>query len=203
MKTAKKIVTFGILPLLVVLLAVWAFLSTSGSDSYNYQGYIIAMRDTDNGTVITTLSEDKQLEFVVKRTTKKIFNGSLTELKEGAFIKLSTTDTDSANIKRFTAYEAYSMEGKIVLIEGQNIPFLLTINPKLNYNQLYGLISSQDIPYAPKTGAQVKVYYQYPLNAGTEKFVVDVIQPTTEILSPLTKEEIEYISRMGYTVASE
>ena len=49
----KKIVIFGVLPLLLVLLAVWAFCETAGSDNYNYQGYIVAMRKSEEGTVIT------------------------------------------------------------------------------------------------------------------------------------------------------
>ena len=203
MDTFKKIVTLGILPLLVVLLAVWAFTATAGSGEYSYQGYIVAMRESDKGTVITTLSGDKQSEFIVKRNTKKLFSGELKELKEGAFIRLSTTRNSDTNIKRFSAYEGFSMEGKIVLIEGQDTPFILTVDPNLNYQMLYSLISSQDIQYPLQTGTQVKAYYQYPLNASTKTVVVDVIQTTTDVLSPLTEEEIAYIDRMGYKVAAK
>lgn len=203
MEKLKKIITFGVLPLLVVLLAVWAFLGTSGSDSYNYQGYIIAMRDTDDGTVLTTISGDKKSEFTLKWYTKEKFSGELTELKEGAFIKLSTTKNSDTNIKKFSAFEGFSMEGKIVFMENLSSPFILTIDKKLNYYMLYSLIFAEDMTYPLQTGTQVKIYYQYPLNASTKTFVADVIEPTTDVLSELTEEEIAYIGRMGYTVASK
>lgn len=200
MDKVKKILIFGVLPLLVILLAVWAFCETAGSDSYSYQGYIIAMRETEEGTVLTTINGDKMAEFTLKWYTRKSFNGELTELKEGVCIKLSTTKNSKTNIKKFSAYEGFSMEGKIVFMKDLSSPFILTVDKKLNYHMLYSLISSQDITYPMQTGTQVKVYYQYPLNASTETVVVDVIQPQTDVLSELTEEEIAYIGRQGYTV---
>ncbi len=202
MDKVKKILIFGVLPLLVILLAVWAFCETAGSDSYSYQGYIIAMRETEEGTVLTTINGDKMAEFTLKWYTRKSFNGELTELKEGVCIKLSTTKNSETNIKKFSAYEGFSMEGKIVFMKDLSSPFILTVDKKLNYHMLYSLISSQDITYPMQTGTQVKVYYQYPLNASTETVVVDVIQPLTDVLSELTEEEIAYIGRQGYTVAN-
>ena len=203
MEKIKKIVIFGVLPLLVVLLAVWAFCETSGSDSYNYQGYIVAMRESDSGKVITTVSGDKKSEFTLKWFTKEKFSGELTELKEGAFIKLSTTRKSDTDIKKFSAFEGFSMEGKIVFMENLDSPFILTIDKNLNYYMLYSLIFAEDINYTLETGTQVKVYYQYPLNASTKTFVADVIEPTTDVLSELTEAEIAYIGRQGYTVASK
>ena len=203
MEKIKKIVIFGVLPLLVVLLAVWAFCETSGSDSYNYQGYIVAMRESDSGKVITTVSGDKKSEFTLKWFTKEKFSGELTELKEGAFIKLSTTRKSDTDIKKFSAFEGFSMEGKIVFMENLDSPFILTIDKKFNYYMLYSLIFAEDINYSLQTGTQVKVYYQYPLNASTKTFVADVVESTTDVLSELTEAEIAYIGRQGYTVASK
>ena len=203
MEKIKKIVIFGVLPLLVVLLAVWAFCETSGSDSYNYQGYIVAMRESDSGKVITTVSGDKKSEFTLKWFTKEKFSGELTELKEGAFIKLSTTRKSDTDIKKFSAFEGFSMEGKIVFMENLDSPFILTIDKKFNYYMLYSLIFAEDINYFLQTGTQVKVYYQYPLNASTKTFVADVVESTTDVLSELTEAEIAYIGRQGYTVASK
>ena len=203
MEKIKKIVIFGVLPLLVVLLAVWAFCETSGSDSYNYQGYIVAMRESDSGKVITTVSGDKKSEFTLKWFTKEKFSGELTELKEGAFIRLSTTRKSDTDIKKFSAFEGFSMEGKIVFMENLDSPFILTIDKNLNYYMLYSLIFAEDISYTLETGTQVKVYYQYPLNASTKTFVADVVESTTDVLSELTEAEIAYIGRQGYTVASK
>lgn len=201
MEKFKKIITFGVLPLLVILLAVWAFCETAGSDSYAYQGYIVGIRNTTDGTVIETLMGEKTSEFILTKFTKEHFEGELKELKEGAFIRLSTTRNSDRNIKKFSAFEGYSMEGKIVFMENMDSPFILTVDKQLNYYMLYSLISAQDITYSLQTGTQVKVYYQYPLNASTKTVVVDVIEPTTDILSALTEKEIAYIGRQGYTVA--
>lgn len=199
----KKIVVYGILPLLLILLAVWAFCGTAGSDSYHHQGYIVDMRDSEDGTVITTLSGDKTAEFTLKWYTRKKFSGELTALKEGAFIKLSTTRNSDSNIKKFSAYNGFSMEGKIVFVEEVNSPFLLTVSQLTNSRSLYSLISSQEISYPLQTGTQVKVYHQYPLNAGNVTVVVDAVQPLTDVLSELTEEDLAYIELLRYTVASK
>lgn len=201
MKKLKKLVTFGILPLLVVLLAVWAFCETAGSDSYAYQGYIVGIRNTSEGTVIETLTGDKTSEFMLTRLTREHFEGDLKELKEGVFIRLSTTRNSDRNIKKFSAYEGFSMDGKIVFMENLSSPFILSEDNDYNYYMLYSLISAEYISYPLQTGTQVKIYYQYPINASTTTIVVDVIRPTTDILSALTEEEIAYIGRQGYAVA--
>lgn len=199
----KKILWFAILPLMLILVLVWSYCETAGSDSYDYQGYITAIRKTDKGTIITTISGDHQAEFTLKGYTREHFNGDLTELEEGAFIRLSTTRGSNTNVKKFSAYSGFSMEGKIIFMEGLSSPFILTFDKSINYNMLYALISSQDIEYPLQTGSQVKVYYQYPLNASTKTIVVDVISPTSDILSEVTEAEIAYIGRQGYTVASK
>lgn len=183
--------------LLLVALAVWAFSETAGSESYNYQGYVIDIQ----GNTITTLSGDMESKFTVKWYTKKKFNGELTEISVGDCIKLSTRG-NSGSIQKFSVYEGFSMEGKIVFMENHDNPFILTINKSFNYYMLYSLISAQDITYPLQTGTQVKIYYQYPLNASTKAIVVDVIEPTTDILWELTEDEIAYIGRQGYTIAS-
>lgn len=201
MEKIKKIVIFGILPLLVVLLAVWAFCETAGSDSYNYQGYIVAIRETDDGIVLTTVNGDKKSEFTVKWYTRKQFHGELTELTEGAFIKLSTSN-NSANIKNFSAYNGFSMAGKIVFMENLSSPFILSVDNAYHYNMLYSLIPAEELSYPLQTGTQVRVYYQYPINASTKTIVVDVIEPTSDVISELTEAEIAFIGRQGYAVAA-
>lgn len=201
MDKLKKIVTFGVLPLLILLLAVWAFCETSGSDSYNYQGYIVAMRESNDGTVLTTVNQDGKAEFTVKWYTRKKFSGELTALAEGAHIKLNTTHDDSTNIKKFSAYSGFSMEGKIVFMENLSSPFILSEDNAYNYYMLYSLIPAEDIARPLQTGTQVKVYYQYPLNASTKTIVVDVIETTSDVLSSLTEKEIAYIGRQGYAAS--
>ena len=183
--------------LLLAALAVWAFSETKGSDSYNYQGYVIDIQ----GNIITTLSGDTESQFAVKWYTKKTFNEDKTEISVGDCIKLSTLGSNG-NIQKFSVYEGFSMEGKIVFMENQETPFILTVDKSFNYYMLYSLISAQDITYPLQTGTQVKIYYQYPLNASSKTVVADVVTPTTDLLWDLTEDEIAYIGRQGYTIAS-
>lgn len=197
----KKILWISGLVLALILIGIWIYFGTPSSDKYSYEGYIVAMRKAGGNTVITTVNGAEKNEFSLKWYTKKNFSGELTELKEGAFIKLNTTGKNSKNIRNFSAYEGFSMEGKIVYLEGETDPYILTFGKTVKYYVLYALIPSQDIKYQFETGTQVKAYYQYPLNANTKKVVVDVIETTTDALSPLTEDEFAYIERMGFKVA--
>lgn len=199
----KKIINFGVLPLLLVLLAVWAFTGTAGSKSYDYQGYIIAVRDSEEGQVITTLCGDKEAEFTIKWHTRKKFSGEIDSLEEGAFIRLSTTRKDDTIVKKFSAYDGFYLEGKIVFMKDLSSPFILTQSSASKAYSLYSLISSQDYTYPLETGTQVKVYFQYPLYSGNPTIVIDAIEPVTDVLSELTEKELAFITMLRYEVADK
>ena len=200
MEKFKKFIPLLILVVVALILLVWACLETAGSESYNYEGYIIDIRETDEGTVLTTLSGNTQSEFVVKRSTKEKYNGEVNELRVGDCIKLSTTKRSDRDIQKFSAYSGFAMEGKIVNVVGQDTPLLLT--PYYASYRLYSLIPAQDLAAFPQTGTTVKIYYQYPINAATVSIVVDIVLPTSDTVSPLTEAEASYISGQGYTVSA-
>lgn len=199
MEKFKKFIPLLILVIAALGILVWACLQTEGSENYNYEGYIIGIRESEEGTVLTTLSGNTQSEFVVKRNTKEKFNGEVKELRVGDCILLTTKKNSDRDIQRFSVYSGFSMEGKIVNVEGQDTPFLLT--PYYASYRLYSLIPAQDSISLPKTGTEVKIYYQYPINAATVSIVVDIIQPTSDIVSPLTEPEATYMTNQGYTVS--
>jgi len=202
MKKFKKFLPCVILLIAIIGVLVWACFQTEGSESYNYEGYIVGIRETEEGTVLTTLSGNTQSEFVVKGHTKERYNGEVTELRVGDCIKLSTTKRSDRVIKRFSVYSGFAMEGKIVNAEGHDTPFLLTTMATTKYYRLYSLIAAQDSVSTLQTGTQVKVYYQYPLNAATQSVVVDIIQPTSDTPAPLSEEEVSYLTAHGYTVSA-
>ena len=199
MKKFKKFLPLLILAIAALGLLIWSCLQTEGSDSYDYEGYIIGINQTSEGTVLTTLSGNTQSEFVVKGNTKEKFNGDLKELRVGDCIKLNTKKNNDRDIQRFSVYSGFAMEGKIVNVEGQDTPFLLT--PYYASYRLYSLIPAQELTSFPQTGTTVKIYYQYPINAATVSIVADIIQPTSDIVSPLTDGETAYMSNLGYTVS--
>ena len=197
----KRIIWISVSALLLVAIGILIFVLTAKPKTYSYKGHIIAVRDSDDGKVITTLYGNKQSEFTIKWYTKKAFEGGLTELKEGAFIKLNTTKKSETNVKNFLAYEGFSMTGTIVYLEGETKPYILTFGTVVNYYSLYALIPSDDTDYNLETGMQVKIYYQYELNASTEQIVVDAITPTSEDIATFTEEEMNFIQRKGYAIA--
>lgn len=202
MEKFKKYLPLLVLVVVAIALLVWTSIETGGSDSYNYEGYIIDIRETDEGTVLTTLSGHTQSEFVVKWNTRAKYNGDIKELRIGDCIKLSTAKNSDRNIKKFSVYSGFSLEGKIVYTEGQASPFLLTTSATTKAYRLYSLIATQDTAAIPQAGTQTKIYFQYPINAATTSIVVDIIQPVSDIPSPLTEAEIAYIKLMGYTVST-
>lgn len=199
MKKFKKFLPLLLLTIAALGLLIWSCLQTEGSESYNYEGYIVGINETKEGTVLTTLNGNTQSEFVVKGNTKEKFNGDLKELRVGDCIKLTTKKNSDRDIQRFSVYSGFSMEGKIVNVEGQDTPFLLT--PYYASYRIYSLIPAQELASFPKTGTTVKIYYQYPINAATVNIVADIIQPISDIVSPLTDAEAAYMSNQGYTVS--
>ena len=198
MKKFKKFLPLLILVVVAIGILVWASLQTKGSESYNYEGYIIGINKTSEGTVLTIFNGNTQSEFVVKGNTKEKFNGDITELRVGDCIKLTTRKNSDRDIQKFSVYSGFSMEGKLVNVEGQDTPFLLI--PYYASYRLYSLIPVQEITSFPQTGTAVKIYYQYPINAATVSIVADIIQPTSDIASPLADGEATYIANQGYTV---
>ncbi len=199
----KKTLLYIFIPLILVLLGIWGYCETAGSDVYNYQGYVTALRETENGTVVTTISGDKLSEFTLKWYTREKFNGEKDTVEVGDFLKLSTVRGSDTAVKKFSAYDGYSMEGIIVHMDGLNSPFLLVSHPITKAYGLYSLIAAYDVSYPLTTGIQVKVYYQYPLNAGNVSLAADVIQPLSDIPEELTEEALSYIAQQGYTLTEK
>lgn len=191
-----------VLLFVAALLVIWGLSETAGSDNYNYHGYVVAVETVDGDTVITTISGNSLSAFKVKWYTRQRFEGNITALKEGNFIRLSTTTGSEVNLKKFSAYEGFSMEGKLVYLNEVDGPFFLTSNENNSAFRLYSLISAQESTTFAKNGSAVKVYYQYPLTGANVTVVVDVIEPISDIIEEFTEAEIGYIATRGYTVKS-
>ena len=192
------------IPLILLVIAALAILILTGNKdeeviNYGYEGYIIGMQNTQEGTVLTTLNGNTKSEFVVKRNTKATYNGTITDLQEGDYIKLNTTKNSDRDIKEFSAYSAFATEGKVFFAEGYETPLLLT--PYYASYRVFSLIFASDSTAAPTTGTPVKVYYQYPINAATVTIVADGILATSES-AELSAEEIAFLQKQAYTVTT-
>ena len=196
MKKFKKFIPLLILIVAALSILVWGCLETEGTESYNYEGYIIDIQETKEGTVLTTQNGNIQSEFVVKRNTKEKYNGEVTQLRVGDCIKLNTTKRSDRDIAEFSVYSGFNMTGKIFYTEGSDAPYLIT--PQYSYYRIFALILAKDSISVPQAGTEVKVYFQYPMNAATVNLVVDIIAPTSENATSLSQEEIEYLTDKGY-----
>lgn len=197
MNKKTKIAIFTVAGFLVLLLAVWGLCETAGSEHYNYAGYVVDVQTANGTTVITTLSGDQVSEFRTAWYTKENFGDRNNTLNTGDYIML-TTVRNRDRIKKFSVYEGYSIEGKIVHVAGLQSPFILTTDETTKAFHFYSLITANSGAKAPEDGAPVKVYYQFPVPIGSITIVADIIQPTGGEVQTLTQEEIAYITSQGY-----
>lgn len=196
----KKIVLLAIVAVCIALIVVWIVTSSPKEETYDYEGYIIDIRQAADGQALTTINANGQSEFVVKRNTKKIYKGETETINIGDCIHLSTTKNSETDIKKLMVFSGFSMDGKIVNVEGEDAPFLITTT-STSAIRLYKLIPAEGSISAMPTGTQVKIYYQYPLNNSTTQVVADVIQPLSDTTIPLTENELFLIEKVqGYTL---
>ena len=199
----NKKVVLGITALCVLLLLVWALLTPPKSDDYAYQGYITDMRKAGSDTIITVISGDGVKEFTVKRNTKQTFNGEITTLSVGNFIRLSTTRNSETDIKRFAAHDGYSMNGKLVRIQEHNTTFILTTDKGTGDFRLFTLVFATSDLTDLSNGSAIKIYYQYPIVSGNYRIAADVITQTDNGSAEFTEEEVAYITSWGYTLSKD
>lgn len=201
-----KILWTGI-GLLLVALAVWFILSNSGSDSYNYQGYVVNVREDGKDTVLTTISGNTSSEFTIKWYTKEKYNEDAKSVQVGDHIKLSTTGSNSKNLKKFSVYAGYSIAGKIFYTEDSTTPMLLVQSKATKTYYVYSLIFDQapvndkGEPITLPVGSQINVFYSYPLMGGNNTIVTGAMQYTSDVIEPLTEDEIAYLTFLNYTLA--
>ena len=200
MGTIKKKIGLIVAVVLLLAFAGWAFFGTAGSDDYNYQGYVLDVREENKDTVITVINGDTQSEFVIKWYTRETYNGDKTAIEAGDHIKLNTTKNGN-NIKKFSVYSGYTMEGKVVYVNEETAPFLLVTKENTNSMYFYKLIFAGDEMKPMETGCEIKVYYQYPLEPGNRTIVVDIVTQITTEPTPLTEQEINFITGYRYTIA--
>lgn len=196
----KKIIWLAILVLFIAVIVVWLIVRSPKTDAYAYEGYIIDIRQTADGAVLTTLNAGGQSEFIVKHNTRKEFKGEAKTLQVGDYIQLDTKKKSQTDIKRFIAFSAYYTEGKIVNVEGESSPILITTNTTIGTSRIYKLQPAEGAFPAMVTGTPVKVYHQYELSSTAPQIVSEVIQPLSDTPIPLTDRECEYIGYMDYTL---
>ncbi|MBQ8848969.1 MAG: hypothetical protein IJ011_01390 [Clostridia bacterium] len=204
MKKSKKIlICVGVF--LLLLLITWGICETAGSDYYNYQGYVLDMKEDNNGnTVIVTLCGNKESNFTLKWYSRVKLAEDKKNFAVGDLVKLSTTRFSDTNIKKIFVDYGYSTEGKLVYVkEFTDRPYILATDPKTNIMYFFDFNIDNDIQNFEgiKTGDTVRIYHQYPISNNTISALGNAVKLISDSsTNGLTEEELKFIEEKGYTL---
>lgn len=193
----------------VVLILITLLLSASGcsgsSENWAYKGFIIEVYENARGeTEIVTLSGDVESHFVIKEKTK-ISAPAEVPFNIGGYIMLNTTGTSDGNVKECKVVPGRMNEGRLVYVEGDDSPYILT--ELLEGRRLFAKLIDDGQNLQPGTsgmGDVIRVYH---------RDVVDLTDPTIAVegliyvengsFADLTDEDIAFIESHGFKVKSE
>lgn len=195
----KKIL-IGIGVLLVAFIVVWGVCETTGSDYYNYKGFVTDVFENEKGeTVVETLSGLKESRFTVKWYTKKeLFKKH--PISIGDQIMLSLTHNSDTNVKKMKVEPGYSTEGKLVYTEGLSSPFILATSEDTNVKYLVSVVTFDESLNGTKTGDTVKLYHAAPVYTSTTTLVAEGVVIEENSVAALSAEDIAFVETSGYKI---
>ncbi len=202
MKTKTKIfIAIGVF--FVCLLIAWAWCELSGSEYYNYKGYVVDIAEENGDTVIVTLYGNTESRFTIKWYTREKYKKDNKEIEVGDIVRLTTTRYSDANIKKMSVEHGYSTTGKLVYInELPDRPFILATDPTTKIKYLFDIIMlcGGDPFKNIEMGDTVKLYHSYPINSYTIAAQGEAVEGVLNDTSGLNEEDIDFIESKGYTV---
>ncbi|MBQ7933066.1 MAG: hypothetical protein IJ334_18915 [Clostridia bacterium] len=196
----KFIIGVGILAALFLL--TWGICEISGSDYYNYSGYILEVGENENGdTTIVTLSGNVESSFTMKWYSK-MKAPKKQPIAVGDRVMLSTTHYSDTNIKKIKVEPGYSIEGRLVYVDGLSCPFVLAIAKETGVRYLVSIVGHNDSIYTDIGMCDiVKVYHMFPISTSTATVSIEAIAKVADgSMSDLTADDISFIESKGYTV---
>ena len=205
MKTSKKIL-IGVGVFLLLLLITWGICETSGSNYYNYKGYVVDIIDENGETIIVTLSGNVESRFSLKWYSREKYKKDTKDIEIGDLVMLSTTHFSDTNIKKISVDYGYSTEGKLVYInELPDTPFILATESTTKMKYLISIVPSDTNLFdGVEMGESIRIYHTYPINAQTITVLSDAQAFTfSDTNEGLTEEEVKFIEEKGYTVKSK
>ncbi len=194
----KILIAVGVL--LVAFIIVWGICETTGSDYYNYTGFVTDVSENEKGeTVVETLSGLKESHFTVKWYTKKgLFKKH--HISVGDQIMLSTTHNSDTNLKKMKVEPGYSTEGKLVYTEGLSSPFILATSEDTKVKYLVSIVTFDDSLSGTKTGDAVKLYHAAPVYTSSISLVAEGVVIDENPGAALSAEDIAFIETLGYKI---
>lgn len=193
--------TIIVITVICLLLVAWLVIRATREKVYAYEGYVIEIKPSGKDQILTTINANGHSEFIIKKSTKKTFGGDKKSIAVGDYIQLNPKKDSETEVKECFVFEAFSAEGKIFHIVGDDAPYVI-ITTAPNALDVYKLLSPNGTVASMPTGTPVKIYYQYALNNASEQVVADVIQPLSDTPVPLTVGEVYRIEKiLNHTLA--
>ncbi len=190
----------------VIIIVVWLVNLFTGSDYYNYKGYVTDVYENAKGeTEIIAISGDVESHFVIKSYTK-MSAPSKEPVAVGDLIMLTTTRSSDENIKKMKVQPGYSTEGKLFYVDEVDSPFLLTVSADTGERHIASLVYTDDIFLLNITeiGNVIKVFHSTPLTPSTVSLYIDaVIFIENGSIDDLSADDIAFIEEQGYTVRTK
>lgn len=193
----------------VVLILITLLLSASGcsgsSENWAYKGFIIEVYENARGeTEIVTLSGDVESHFVIKEKTK-ISAPAEVPFNIGGYIMLNTTGTSDGDVKECKVVPGRMNEGRLVYVEGDDTPFLLSISDDGGRLLVKLIDEEQNLqPGASGMGDVIRVYHQAVIELNDPVAQVEgLIYVENGSFADLTDEDIAFIESLGYKLKTE
>ena len=200
----KKLIS-AVLALIAVLICATGCSDTaSGGDNYEYEGFVIDVYENARGdTVIVCLSDDVESEYVIKKSTKISAPGE-TPIAIGDHVMLSTTSRSDDAVERIKVSLGHSSEGRLIYVEGDESPFLLT-GMNDGTRLLIKLVDERGtLPGVSGIGDVIKVYHRAAIERDDPVAKVEAMTFVENgTAADLMDEDIAFIESKGYTVVAE
>ena len=174
---------------------------SGGGENYEYNGFVTEVYENAKGeTVIVTISDDVESEFVIKSNTEMIAPVH-TPVSVGDYVQLTTTRSSDRDIKKMQVSVGYSTSGRLVFVEGEESPFVLTETGD-GARLLVRLIDDNaTLPRISGIGDVIKVLHSSPvLHAEPIAAVEALIFLENGTAADITEDDIAFIVSQGYTV---
>ncbi len=196
--------------ILVVLAVITVLVSvTSCTDSddgnYEYKGFVTEVYKNAKGeTVIATISDDIESEFIIGSNTKMIAPAGVS-VDVGDYVMLTTMRRSDEYIGKIKVSPGQSTTGRLVYVEGEESPFVLTAPKEDGMRLLVRLIDNKGtLPGVSGIGDVIKVFHssQIVLTAPVAD-VEALIFIENGTSADFTEEDVAFIESQGYVLKTE
>ncbi len=200
----KKIVLAVLALITVSFFATGCAGTNAGGGNYEYKGFVTDVYENAKGeTVIATISDDVESEFVIKPNTEMIAPVK-TPVSVGDYVQLTTTRSGSTDIRKMKVSPGFSTEGRLIYVEGDESPFVLTVNANGKRLLVRLIDDNATLPGISGMGDVIKVYHSSHILLDNPTVAVEaLIFIENGTAADITAEDIAFIESQGYKVKSE